>query len=100
MVIAEKSQLFSCVGDAYVSLKSYNQAEAAYLHSIALGSKNFKNYFNLVSISMLKKDLQLAEYYLMKASYIDSSNPNVKKIAQSIKHLKKSGCSSFDFSLD
>ena len=99
-VVADKSQLFSCVGDAYVSLKNYKQAEIAYLHSIALGSKNFKNYFNLVSICMLKKDLLLAEYYLMKASYIDSSNPNIKKIAQSINNLKKTGCSFYEFSHD
>ena len=99
-VISDKSQLFSCVGDAYISLKNYKYAEIAYLHSIALGSKNFKNYFNLVSICMLKKDLLLAEYYLMKASYIDSSNPNIKKIAQSINNLKKTGCSFYEFSHD
>ena len=99
-VIADKSQLFSCVGDAYISLKNFKEAEIAYLHSIALGSSNFKNYFNLVSISMLKKDLQLAEYYLMKATYIDSSNPNIKRLAQSINKLKKSGCSPFAFFAD
>ena len=95
--LRNKSELFSCAGDAYISLKQFAKAETAYLHSIALGGNSFKNFFNLATISMLKKDLGLADFYLLQASYVDASDSNLVKMKKSIHQLRQSNTPSFSF---
>ena len=42
--IQHRAELYSTLGDAYIALKRFSQAESSYLLSISFGSINFKNY--------------------------------------------------------
>ena len=85
--LSHHAELFSCVGDAYISLKRFKDAESAYLHAIAIGGTNFKNYFNLASLSLMKKNLSLVRYYLGRASSIDPSSPQVESMQKSLSQM-------------
>lgn len=82
------SELYSCVGDAYLSQKNFVMAELYFLHSIALGSNSFKNNFNLASLACMKRDFGLSEYYLGIANSLDRSNQLVKNLKMQIIKLR------------
>ena len=84
MHIQHRAELYSTLGDAYIALKRFSHAESCYLLSISFGSSNFKNYFNLASLYLMKKDFPCAEHYLSLASSIDPSNTQLDRIKQSI----------------
>ena len=69
--IKHRAELYSTLGDAYIALKRFSLTESSYLLSISFGSVNFKNYFNLASLYLMKKDFPCAEHYLSLASSID-----------------------------
>ena len=81
------AEVFSCVGDAYISLKRFQDAESYFLHALNIGGDSFKLYFNLATISLMKKQSGLASYYLRKASSIDASHPQLAAMKDSISQL-------------
>lgn len=92
------AELFSCVGDAYISLKRFKDAESAYLHAVVLGGTIFKNYFNLASLALMKKNLNLVRCYLEKASSIDPSSPQVESMQKSLSRMASDASSKHAFS--
>ena len=96
--LSHHAELFSCVGDAYISLKRFKDAESAYLHAIAIGGTNFKNYFNLASLSLMKKNLSLVRYYLGRASSIDPSSPQVESMQKSLSQMAADASAKYAFS--
>ena len=81
------AEVFSCVGDAYISLKRFKDAESSFLHALNIGGDSFKLYFNLATISIMKKQSGLAAFYLRKASSIDASHPQLVAMKDSISQL-------------
>ena len=74
------STLFECIGDAYIALQRFAEAEICLLHALQLGTKSFKIYANLTSLLCIRKDFALAQHYLEQASSLDANNPSLSRL--------------------
>ena len=76
--------IYDCAADAYISLKSYANAERAILHAALMHGLTIKHCINLISISCMTGDINLANYYLERAYAIDPSNDNLETCKSNI----------------
>jgi predicted Zn-dependent protease len=76
--------LFECIGDSYIALQRFAEAEVCLLHALQFGAKSYKLYANLTSLLCIRKDFALAQYYLEQASLIDANNPTLSKLSLQI----------------
>ena len=74
------SVLYECLGDAYIALQRFTEAEICILHALQLGAKSFKLYANLTSLLCIRADFALAQHYLEQASLIDENSPLLTKL--------------------
>ena len=97
-VIGPNSEIYELISDAYLNLKRYQDAETFLLHSVALEGISLKRCFNLVSFSMMRKDYLLANYYLIKASEIDPSSPDIQRLKSILNDRNSNQSAPFCFS--
>lgn len=83
--------------DTYIRLQRFAEAEISLLHALAMGSNTFANYLNLVSLTLMRRDLKLAVYYLNKAAKIDPSNNKLSLLRQQISSIVKQEGTSYQF---
>ena len=91
--------VYDCVADAYIAKQRFLQAELCTAHSILLGQDNLKAFINLATLSSLRGDLSLANFYLEKAASINPSHPSLDQLRSNFKEIADSG-KTFDFKLD
>jgi predicted Zn-dependent protease len=97
-VLGPNSEIYDLISDAYLNLKRYQDAETFLLHSVALEGISLKRCFNLVSFSMMRKDYLLANYYLIKASEIDPSSPDIQRLKSILNDRNSNQSAPFSFS--
>lgn len=91
------SYIYEKASEAYIQLEKYSEAENALLHSIALGGFSQKHFVNLVSLTSMRKDTRLAQYYLAKAAEIDPESPYIKQLRDQVASTSDSSAPTYSF---
>ena len=68
------SSLYQKASEALIGLEKYREAEIYGLISNLQGEKTIANLLNLASLSAMRKDQHMANYWLMEAKKIDGNN--------------------------
>lgn len=76
--------IYSNVGDAYIRLKRFNEAEICFLHALHIGGPSFPVLLNLATLATMRSDVALARYYVDACSALDSAHPQLASIRDSI----------------
>ena len=91
------SFLFEKCSEAFIQKDRFKDAEIFLLQSIVLGGSSQKHFVNLVSLAMMRNDLNLAQYYLEKAVEFDPNSSFVTQLKSQL-NSKKAVSTSFQFS--
>lgn len=83
--------------DVYIRLQKFSEAEACLLHALAMGAYTFANYLNLVSLTLMRRDLKLAVFYLNKAAQIDPANSKLPLLRQQISVISSQEGANYQF---
>lgn len=68
------SSLYQKASEALIGLEKYREAEIYGLITHLQGEKTIANLLNLASLSAMRKDQHMANYWLMEAKKVDSEN--------------------------
>lgn len=90
------SGLYECAANSYIGLKHFSSAETCLLHSLGLGSQSFEVFLNLSSLSLIRGDKNLAEYYYSRAVSLEPDDSRLGSFRASIDQVSQR----FAFSLD
>ena len=83
--------------DTYIRLQRFTEAEVCILHSLAMGANTFANYLNLVTLSVIRRDLKLATFYLNKAAKLDPSSSKLTALRNQIVNIAKQEGTTYQF---
>ena len=79
-VLGPTQAVYVNASDAYIRLQRFHEAEICLLNALSFGDATFNQYINLVSLTLLRGDLNLANHYLEAAAAIDPENPTLAKV--------------------
>ena len=82
--LSDNPAIYECASDAYIALSSFKEAEICLLHAIQLGLSSFKIFVNLVSLSCMRGDYSLAQFYFERAQAIDSEHSSIDHLRRQI----------------
>ena len=94
LLLGPDARVYDFASDAYLNLKLYRESEICLQHSIALGGITLKRALNMVSFCLMRNDFLLAEYYIQKASSVDSSSSAISKFKAMLISKRKNSPSS------
>lgn len=83
-----ESVIYDCASDAYLRANRFLESELSILHALAMSGPSIKLFINLISLSSMRRDFKLAEFYFDKALCLDSTNPVLPSIRQQLDKLK------------
>ena len=89
--------IYSSASDALLAKESYDKSELLLLHSMLLGGPSFKSFVNLVSFACMRKDFELAKYYLKKAKEIDPTSDTLCSLADQVHKQEMASTNPFSF---
>lgn len=82
--LPDLAAVYECASDAYIAKKSFKEAEVCILHSLQFGAKSAKLYINLISLSCIRSDFGLAQYYFELLLSIDSGHSALPQLRTQI----------------
>lgn len=88
-VLGPTQAVYSNASDAYIRLQRFHEAEICLLTALALGTGTVNHYINLVSLALLRADVELANHYLEAAAAIDPDNPSLAQVRQQVQHSRQ-----------
>lgn len=78
--LGPSAQVYDLISDAYLNLQRFLEAELFLLQAISIDGPSLKRCYNLVSFSLMRNDIALAEHYLRKATEIDPSSSDIERL--------------------
>lgn len=93
------ASVYDCVSDAYLRANRFLESEITILHALSIAGPSTKFYINLVSLTSMRRDFVLAEYYLEKLTCLDHSHSSVPQLRQQLDKLKIN-CATKPFSFE
>ncbi len=82
LLVGTNPVLYSIASDAYISLKSYKDAEICALTAIALGSTDSSLFINLSNFAHMRNEFRLASSYLDLASKSGADKSVIKSVKE------------------
>ena len=89
-LLGAQAGIYDCAADALIQLKYYHNAESFILHSASIHGFTVKHCINLVSLCLMRNDVELSSFYLQKAYSIDPSHSHLKNCEQLINNKRAS----------
>ena len=87
-VLGPTQAVYVNASDAYIRLQRFHEAEICLLTGLTLGGATVNHYINLVSLALLRGDLDLANHYLEAAAAIDPENPALGQVRSQLDHSR------------
>ncbi len=80
--------IYDCAGDAYIQKKMYSDAELMYLQVATIENPTLKQYVNLASLSIIRKDFLLAQTYIDRVASLSPSDPHIQSLNDQLAKAK------------